>query len=226
MSNCIYKFTNILNGHIYIGMTNNSARRYREHLRAAYNESDKDYNSPFHKAIRKHGIENFKYEILEENIKDASAMKDREKYWISYYNAYRDRQHYNATPGGDSAGENSILKGEKHGMSKLTEQDVLLCRKLYENDENCREVYNKSFKDKITLHGFIRMWYGYTWKHIMPEVFENRKGKKSYTKKDRDFIVEKYNKSGMSVRAFSKTEECYVGYGTLWKMINEPQHYN
>lgn len=38
ISNCIYKIENCLNGHIYIGMTNDFERRMTEHINTSFNE--------------------------------------------------------------------------------------------------------------------------------------------------------------------------------------------
>lgn len=58
-------------------------------------------------------------------------MKEREIYWIKFFNAYEDRKHYNETPGGDLPGYNTVHLGEEHGMAKLTTEEVIFCRKCY-----------------------------------------------------------------------------------------------
>ena len=45
----IYKFTNKINGHIYIGQSTDISARRRSHINDAYCRG-KDSNSPFHKA--------------------------------------------------------------------------------------------------------------------------------------------------------------------------------
>lgn len=52
------------------------------------------------------------------------------------------------------------------------------------------------------------------------------KALRKYGAADRDIISELYQESGLNMRAFVKTEECYVGYGTLWNMINHPEFYD
>lgn len=211
---------------MYIGLTNNSRRRFLDHLSASNNPNNKDYNQAIHKAIRKYGINNFDYNLLEENIPTLKQAKIQEQYWIKYYNTYEDREQYNETPGGDCPGKNTVHLGEEHSMALLTTEDVIYCRKCYSEGKRSRDIYEESFKDKITYSGFLRMWHGQNWKHIMPEVFENNPHKGKYTSIDRDIITALYQESGLSLSSFVKTKECYVGYGTLWKMINQPEFYN
>ena len=139
---------------------------------------------------------------------------------------YENKEHYNETPGGDCPGRNTIHLGEEHGMAKLTTEDVIFCRNEYSKGSRSRDIHNKYFKDKINYGGFLRMWHGQTWKHIMPEVFKNNPHRAKYTEADRDIIVTLFKESGLSISAFSKTPQCYVGYGTLYKMIKEPEFYD
>ena len=101
----IYKYTNKINGKVYIGLSNNIQRRKHEHQSLA-NRGDKMY---IHQAIKKYGIENFDFEVIEVFEKeDRVLMGEREQYWIEYYNSYKSG--YNETPGGDI----------QQGRSKLT----------------------------------------------------------------------------------------------------------
>lgn len=51
----IYKYTNQINGKIYIGQSLNVEHRNMAHKSSAFNQNANDYNSRFHKAIRKYG---------------------------------------------------------------------------------------------------------------------------------------------------------------------------
>lgn len=95
----IYKITNIVNNQCYIGQAVNIKKRWREHRSDAFNKNCKDYNMVIYKAIRKHGLENFTFEILEECSQD--LLNEKEVYWIAYFNSYYNG--YNCTLGGDES---------------------------------------------------------------------------------------------------------------------------
>ena len=90
MSCGIYKITNLINGHSYIGESINIERRWKEHKSIPYKASIYD-------AFQKYGIENFSFEIIEEC--SIEEFFEREKYWISFYDTYKNG--YNMTKGGE-----------------------------------------------------------------------------------------------------------------------------
>lgn len=178
---------------MYIGLTNNLKRRHLDHLSASCNPKNRDYNLPIHKAIRKYGFENFELNILEDNIEGLDKLKEREQYWIQYYNTYELREHYNETPGGDVPGRNTAHIGEDHGKAILTEKQVKYCRQCYKEGKRSRGIFNELFpNEEITYAGFLRMWHGKTWKHVMPEVFEYNPHRAKYGAADRDIISLNY----------------------------------
>lgn len=85
----IYKITYKKDGRTYIGQSVNIEHRLKEHKKC---EGD----SYIHRAIKKYGIENFSFEIIEEC--KISKLDEREKYWISFYNSFNCG--FNQTPGG------------------------------------------------------------------------------------------------------------------------------
>ena len=86
----IYKFENLINGHKYIGQSVDIERRYKDHIMRATNDfsSNSEYNSILHQAIRKYGIENFSFEIIEQCSK--KDLDKKEIYWIQYYNSFHN----------------------------------------------------------------------------------------------------------------------------------------
>lgn len=164
----IYKYTNKINGKSYIGQSINIERRQYNHKYAAYNINASDYNSQFHQAIRKYGLENFDYEIVVELTQDEytrDTLNNLERFFIKYYNSYNNG--YNATPGGDENPE-SARKGSKNGRALLNEEDVKYIRECYNAHIPFRTVYQE-YQDKISKRGLQKIWWFDTWKNIHPE---------------------------------------------------------
>lgn len=90
--------TNLKNGKIYIGKTLSSVKkRWGEHCRDSRKERCE--LRPLYAAIRKYGEDMFSVETIEEC--PASALSEREIYWIQYYGSFKNG--YNATAGGDGS---------------------------------------------------------------------------------------------------------------------------
>ena len=100
----VYKITNKINNKCYIGSTYNFEKRKSQHIKASKNKAgNKAYNYPLYKAFRKYGLENFTFEILEDNIKliDTAA---KELSYIEKFNSYTNTGHgYNQTEYTDCA---------------------------------------------------------------------------------------------------------------------------
>ena len=82
----IYKIENLINHKIYIGQSVNIEKRWQKHKSAVFNKNDKGYEYPLYRAIRKYGIDNFSFSIIEK-CSDLE-LNDREVYWIDYYNSF------------------------------------------------------------------------------------------------------------------------------------------
>lgn len=165
----IYKYTNKINNHIYIGQSIDIETRQKNHLYAANNEKASDYNVPFHKAIRKYGINNFDFEIIAEVKPEEYSqelLNNLEKFFIQYYDSYKNG--YNATEGGDQELGNRSHPGETNGRAILTEEDVNYIRECYNAHIPFREIYDE-YKEKISKIGLQKVWWFQTWKNIHPE---------------------------------------------------------
>lgn len=174
--------------------------------------------------MRKYGLVNFQFEIIEEC--KAEELNEREQFWISHYNTYEDRQHYNLSPDGNILGETQIERGEDSPMALLTEEQVIFCRNLYKNGENGPiVVWQEYFQEDIEYSGFVRMYTGQTWSHIIPEVFLERFGNRRFSYEDVLKFKQEFEESGLSLNQFSKMKKGIVGYGTLWRMVNTPNVY-
>lgn len=170
MSQGIYKITNKINNKIYIGKSTDIEKRWKYHI-SHYNY-EREYNKPLYKAFRKYGVENFSFEIIEECLLD---IDEKEKYWINFYNSYKNG--YNATIGGEG-GVTVLSPREKYG--KLTTNEVIYLRKRFaECKYPASYIYECEFKDKITKRGFQAIWLGQNAKNIMSEVFTEENKQKN-----------------------------------------------
>lgn len=111
---CIYKITNKINQKIYIGKTSREPElRWKEHLQYATHQPER-YNTPLYLAMRKYGINNFHFEIVEDNILDEQELNLKEQKYIQLYKSMSHQNGYNIVLGGDGG----------RTSSKLTEDDV------------------------------------------------------------------------------------------------------
>lgn len=94
----IYKITNIINGKSYIGQSTDIHRRWRNEITDSNNVNANSYNYPLMRAFRKYGVDNFKFEIIEECKNE--ELNQKEMYWIDYFDTFF--HGYNQTLGGDT----------------------------------------------------------------------------------------------------------------------------
>lgn len=117
----IYKIENLTNHKIYIGQSRNIEKRWISHKSIAFNQNDHCYNNPLYRAIRKYGIENFQFSIIEKC--SIEELNQKERYWISFYDSFFNG--YNLTLGGDGSG-NSLNKDKIIGIIKDLETTSLI----------------------------------------------------------------------------------------------------
>lgn len=94
----IYMYTSP-NGKKYVGQTVRLEKRIKQHATQAFNPKCAAYDCAFHRAIRKYGLDNFKFEILEEDI-PRDKLDEREIYWINKMQSFGSNG-YNMTLGGN-----------------------------------------------------------------------------------------------------------------------------
>lgn len=106
----IYRIINKINKDSYIGQSTDIQYRWKAHKYKPFDKNCPEYNCVFYRAIRKYGLENFEFVVLEEcSVND---LNEKEKYWINYYRTYiyfNDSKGYNMTLGGDAPSINSCV---------------------------------------------------------------------------------------------------------------------
>jgi group I intron endonuclease len=217
MKKCgIYCIENRINNKKYIGLSKDIKRRWREHKKKAFNKNSKEYHHAIYNAIRKYGLDNFDFKIIEECSQE--ELKEKEKYWINYYKAYE--KGYNMTRGG----EYNCLSEESHPFSKLTLKEVKFCRIKYAQGEESQKIYNEYFSNRISLNGFKKMWFGTTWKNVMPCVFEKKQhSRQKLTNKEiLDIKTKFYN--GMLIKDIAEIYKEVCSHTTIVDIVNNKRY--
>lgn len=132
----IYKITNIINGHFYIGQSSNLKNRLMDHYRCM---KDKNKNrNILYKAVDKHKIENFNFEILE--FCDYDELSKKEVFYILKLNP-----HYNIVK--------SLQK--KRGYRDVDENVVIKIYELKNKGFNSVKIANKMKLSKKIIRDIL-----------------------------------------------------------------------
>jgi group I intron endonuclease len=113
----IYLWTNKITNKHYVGQTINPEQRKAAHLCEAFTRGSDYY---FHRSLRKHGLDAFTYEVLEENI-ERDRLNERENHYIAKYNSIWPNG-YNQCEA-NSLAESSIEKMRKTKKRQWQELD-------------------------------------------------------------------------------------------------------
>ena len=134
----IYKIQNLINHKKYIGLTNNIQRRRSRHFTDL--KCNKHDNSFLQKEYNIYGAENFIFNIEFQGDISAEQIGEKEKYYIKFYDSYKNG--YNQNEGGNF--------GPSNGGSHLIQSDIFnICAAL----EFCSRpggVLSKMFNVSLT----------------------------------------------------------------------------
>ncbi len=195
----IYCYENKINGKCYVGQTNNTARRKREHKSNAFNEKSKGYSFPFYKAIRKYGVDFFKFYILEE-IEDKENVNKIEKYWIEIKKSNHREWGYNLKNGGKQHRNTTILSEKKIDKIKSQIKEGIgyeLIAKKYEVSISFLSNINKGEKFFEPLEKY--------------PLYDYEPGKNNLKE-----IINLLEKSNLSLKEIS--EKMNISYSTIKKI--------
>lgn len=197
----------------YIGQTVNPEGRFKRHIDYAINKKD---NTKFHNALRKYGLENWVYCVIEENVlRENLNLKEIE--WIEYYDSFYGG--YNLTTGGDA--KCIISKEVKRKISEANKGRIPWNKGKYLSEETRKKLSeshkgnqgywtnkNLSEETKKKLSESHKGNQGYwTNKHLPEEIrkriSESHKGKKSPNRKK----VSQYDLNINYIQTFNSLKE-------------------
>lgn len=111
----IYKYTNLINGKIYIGQTKQTLEQ-----RDYKHQTQLNDNTYFHRAMKKYGRNNFSLELIEDHI-PFSQLNEKEKFYIDFFESfYTTGKGYNLTQGGQwGSGSQKITPSQAQDIKYL-----------------------------------------------------------------------------------------------------------
>ena len=164
----IYAIKNIINNKMYIGQSINIERRWKIH-KCKLNHL-KHPNKHLQNEWNKYGKENFVFEIIEKY--DSKLLKEKEEYWIKYYNTNNLQKGYNIAKGGNGGNINHICSEET--KRKIAENNSIGKIVQLDFDGNIINIWNSVTEASRILkiheasilncakHNFY-LSYGYIW---------------------------------------------------------------
>jgi group I intron endonuclease len=175
----IYLINNLVNGKIYIGKTYNPTRRWIMHRNfAKKNSSVPRFNYPLYKSMRKNGISNFRFDIIETHQLEEDAL-EAEKWWIAYLRSL-GATLYNLTDGGEgtSGRQHSEETRRKISQSNMGNQS----RFGQTNSTEHRAKISVALKGKTYTKKRKDNWYQNSHQKVLPNGLsgiEKERNKKS-----------------------------------------------
>ena len=147
---CIYIVKNIINNKYYVGQTRlrNPICRWKEHLDDACNRKT---NLRFYRAIRKYGIENFVFQVIETNI-PLELLDDKEKEYIIKFDSFE--HGYNETRGGQDPCHSKLKKEQVlEIIEKIKRNEKTFVEIAKEYDVNCSTISDINNGDTWNFDG-------------------------------------------------------------------------
>lgn len=142
----VYKITCLINNKVYIGKSKHILKRWKEH------ESGTDASRKLRDAVENHGLDNFSFEVIEENY-DEKECGELELEYILKYRSYNPKYGYNATipefmVGGFNLDIAALIEKRKQ---KGLEQNVLASRLGINEDQLIKIEKGKRLPSKALL---------------------------------------------------------------------------
>ena len=175
-SNYIYKITNLINGKLYIGQTNDPKNRWSQH------KTCKD-NRPLYNAMGKYGKENFVFEIIEEC--ETLTLANIQEEWHIFCACSLVPEGYNIGLGGENKTVSEetkkkiseTLKG--HALSEETKMKIsksLIGKRCGKENHN----YGKQFSEETRKKMSEAKKGKYPSEETKKKMSESLKGEKNY----------------------------------------------
>ena len=215
----IYSITNLIDGKRYIGKSINLNSRLSSHkCSLRKNVRNKDTNRYLFNAVKKYGIENFNFEVIECVLDlDQEYLADREIYWMDYYKSYEKDFGYN------------LIKESVYG--RILSEDTIKLKsemslgELNPNFNNKWSDEQKQRASEIQKERHEKGFYGDDWKKKLSitssNIWKDEDKKKIMAEKvakaKLTFKFKQYDKQGNFVAEYTSIDDVIVKNPTFKK---------
>lgn len=148
----LYKITNNINSKVYVGITNNYKKRWSNH------KCGNSKNMVIAKAIKKYGVENFTFEIIEKNL-SLEEVNQKEIEYIKKENSLVP-YGYNVSPGGGLTPSTNKCKGANNNNAALTKEQA---QYILDHRNLPEYVLYEEFSEIISYDAFRKVYLGQTY---------------------------------------------------------------
>lgn len=148
MKVCIYLITNLINGKVYVGKSVDPKGRWGDHKKVALGGKEK-YPTEFfaiHAAIQKYGLDNFKFEIIEEFESEVQAFQAETQHILSFRSNLKEFG-YNCNLGG----EGGIVPNDEVRQKLIAAQNRPHIKKMKSELMKTRHQNDPGFLGRINI---------------------------------------------------------------------------
>ena len=119
----IYRFTNLVNSKVYIGKTTKDPeKRKAEHIK----DADAGSHFKFHNALRKYGVDQFLFEVIDITGVDHNHLNELERFYIAEHRSCildDNNAGYNMTRGGDGGRTLTTEQARENNLRRISVGD-------------------------------------------------------------------------------------------------------
>ena len=197
----IYRFSNNLNGKIYIGQTNNPPRRYYQYKHKVKIQCQ---DQVIYRALIKYGFDNFKFELLAmcEGREQANMA---EHLFINMFEATNPQKGYNVDIGGGFTRTTQTNKRISEALLRFYKCHQSPLKGLPFTEEHKKAISEASMGKPGTNTG---KQFSTEWKVKISNANAGKESKRRFTPEQEKEICNQY-KAGTTTYLLAKQYNCY-----------------
>jgi predicted GIY-YIG superfamily endonuclease len=207
----IYKISNKTNGKKYFGQTigKNPTNRWNQHLSVV--------NHPLYKAMILEGIDNFRFEMMENNIKSSLALNESEKNYICNNKTFDPNFGYNISKGVQTCSNDKSINGMIYCILNLKNNKVYIGKTIYTDYSRWKQhlyyakhpLYKSMVSEGIDNFSFEVIHDNVKSKFLLNKIeteliFSNKTFLKNYGYNQdfglSNYLIDKYHQSGFKAQ--------------------------